>query len=159
LARAVNANALVLTSSSGKVYTATDRNLNWTNTATLNIIYSGVHQIDLIGGKFCILGKLVSVDGFTWTAPTVIGSTITTPMVSFKGLYIAFQYNLPPLWSTDGLNWTQSTGSGTFGYRPVFAVGSNALRVRLTSGAIWETIDGKVVTMVMVNEPEKPETD
>ncbi|HEX7260612.1 MAG TPA: Ig-like domain-containing protein, partial [Luteolibacter sp.] len=75
LACATKAGAIVVTSSSGKIYTATDRNLVWTNTATLAAIYGGFYRIDLVGGKFCVQDKIVSDDGFTWTIPTKIGSS------------------------------------------------------------------------------------
>jgi len=149
LAYAANANTLVVTSSTRKVYTATDRNLDWINTATISS-GTGIQPIEWIGGKFVIAGRLVSNDGTTWTEPTKIGSYIPTPAVFFKGVYVSFPtyFSMTAYWSTDGLNWTISTGGALFRNQPVFAVESNALRVRDDSGAVWETTDGKAWTRV-----------
>lgn len=144
LAYAVKANTLVVTSSTRKVYTATNRNLEWTNTATISS-GSGIQQVEVIGGKFVIAGRLVSDDGIAWTEPTKIGSLIPTPAVFFKGVYVAFPsyFSTTAYWSTDGLNWTISTGGALFRNLPAFAADSNALRVRDDSGAVWQTTDGK----------------
>jgi hypothetical protein len=148
LASAATANAWVLTCSNGKIYTTTDRNLNWANTATLNST-STIHRIDVIGGKFVIAGRLVSVDGSTWTEPTKIGSFIPTPAVYFGGVYVSFpSSSMASYWSTDGLTWTLSTGGGVFRNLPALAVESDALRVRDDSGAVWETVDGKAWSRV-----------
>jgi hypothetical protein len=145
VACATSATAIVVVSSSGKVFTATDRNLAWVKTATTNTM--GTPVVERVGTKFCIRDRLVSENGINWAAPTAIGGyNIATPRVFFAGVYLTFPYYQNPFWSVDGLNWTQTTGSTTLGYKPPFACDDNALRARDNNGVIWQTTDGKAWT-------------
>lgn len=154
---AVSATALVVSSNSGMVYTATDHNLAWTATATLGPIFSDTSEVNLIGGKFCLTNRLVSDDGFTWTAPALIGDASITPETRFSGVYLAFPNSGKPCWSADALNWTEATGnSGTS--LTMFTQEPDVLRARDASGAIWETRDGKVWSRVTDIPPDATQT-
>ena len=145
LAYAATSDALVVTSSSGKIYTTINRQLSWTNTATLNQISNDVYRVVVFDGKFSIPNRLISGNGFSWTAPTRIDSSSLTPVIHFKGVYVGFpnSNSKASYWSTDGIDWIASTGGALFNYLPVFAVEPDVLRVRDIRGAIWETGDGK----------------
>ncbi len=141
VAAAVSGQAIVVVSGSGKVFTATNRNLAWVNTgSTSYYYYPSKPVIERIGALFSIQDRLVSGDGITWTASGV------TPKAYFAGVYLSFPYYQNPRWSLNGLTWTQTTGSTTLAYKPPFAYDSTALRARDNTGAIWATTDGKAWT-------------
>jgi subtilisin family serine protease len=150
---AASANALVVASANGNVFTATDRNLAWVNTATTGRYYDGAPVIERIGEKFCIRDRLVSSDGITWLAPNDYYASMT-PMAYFAGVYLYFSGTAAPSWSVDGINWTLSTGNATLGRLPPFAYDAEAFRSRDSTGAIWETRDGKSWLQVRDGVPD-----
>lgn len=133
-------NALVVLTSAGTLYTASDSNLTWINTGS---VYPVPARVTQVAGIFSLENKLISTDGTTWQTPTANGSSVLTPSYFFAGKYISFPYYVGPHWSLDGKNWTKMSGGDvTLGYSPMISQGDNFLRARDSKGAIWETTDG-----------------
>jgi hypothetical protein len=152
---ATNGDTLVVSSSSGLIYTATDRNLEWMETAMSYAFTGEASRVEVIGGKFVVPGEMVSDDGFEWTGNDPDSPfELTTPELYFKGLYLAFRYSSRPHWSPDGVVWTEAAGGHGLGFPLVPAAGPDILRVRHSSGAVWETADGMTWTQVREGAPD-----
>lgn len=143
IAVAVNFNGNIITSTDG---------INWKYTS--NPVFGSITQIRYLNGNFIVVGGntissiiATSPDGINWTQSYVNYNSVIRDIAYYNSKYVAVGSNGLIIYSTDLINWTQSsyfvqinTYNSIQVINNLFFISTNNNIFSSTDGNIWTTI-------------------
>lgn len=128
---------------SGQSYHSAD-GINWEKSSGL-LIGKAYYDLCFHNGRFICVGfkgDYYSTDGVTW-APMTAGSTYHRKVCGGGGIFVSSASDLYIHYSTDGINWVNTSYKTSTGTVTCIAYGANKFLAVTSDNKVHQSLDGK----------------